>query len=227
MTHAGYEELTGVPIAYVVVEGTFAREDALTLVNDIFPSLGCIFIQQVVCFSGSVARHVGEYSLKTHMNPVRMGASISVAGANNSFASGLHIRSKDARKFIITVHHGVSSGETAISPDKSIPTVQPSQLDLDEYETTLRERIADVAEYGLLPESPHSPDYYNKRLTSFRNQDHSFGMAVYSDFGVVDFEGRRTNSDICVIDISDVKNRTIENSIYMPSENEGLKFRCY
>jgi hypothetical protein len=39
ITHAGYSQTTAIPVAYALVE-RFAAEDALALVNDVFPSLG-------------------------------------------------------------------------------------------------------------------------------------------------------------------------------------------
>lgn len=103
MTHAGYSAGTAVAIVYAIFEGKFATEDAVTLVNELFPSLGCVYISRIVCFRGSVLESAGEYGLKEYMNPVGMRASISVKGGNNSFASAPRTSEK---RFESIHHHG-------------------------------------------------------------------------------------------------------------------------
>lgn len=79
----------------------------------------------------------------------------------------------------------------------------------------------------MFPGSRHSLDFYEKKLGGLLNRNNRLGFAVRSEISVVNFEGRRTSSDMCIIDVTELGDRVMQNSIYVPSEIEGIKFRSY
>ena len=150
MTHAGYEQATALPIVYLVSDGEFRKSDAVELVTEVFPTFECRVLVGVVCFEGRVSRQTGVHQLKDFMNPIPMGAAMSIRGAQQCFSAGLVVCSLQPpnKRFLISVHHGVSNELDPITPSHPMPMIQPSQLDLNDRQRKIEERIAELSPFG-------------------------------------------------------------------------------
>jgi hypothetical protein len=205
MVHVGYSKATSVACVVVIANG-FLKEDAESLIAQ-FDSFSCRELKRLFCFRGSSQSSQSESSLENlaiYQTSPDIGSSIGTVGGKSSFSIGMYVRfAEDEEKYWISVHHGISMEQTSTTPT-TVPQVVIQQPSANDFNDKKEEYLAnlELVRDGPTPRTPHYPKYYLDLLAEMDSLRLPCGVVEYSEMKVVDYGGKPTWSDWCLIKVS-------------------------
>lgn len=210
LTHAGYDELSSVPVVLVVAY-PWTDTDAQVLIN-IFDNLQTKFVTRLFCYDGSTHRYGALQGFDEYWEKPVPGCSLGPESGDTACSLGVYVKSKgdNVDTFALTVLHGFTNSEgyfpvseSGCDPAGSLDrclVAQPAQLDKENRVATLQHTHELYKEGARSNE--HKANEIKAELDSIPRLNALFGRVHCGERTVLDYDGEPMSSDIALIKLS-------------------------